>query len=289
MNQQITKICTNPNCIHFGNPQLLINFSKRSILKSGLRSQCKDCDKITEKNRKRCSVVVNFKICSNTNCMNANKKQPITNFYKDSSKLDGYCCKCKTCDKEYHKNLRNYNYNYRKKYRNLPAKFNTYFDKLNKYDECRQDPYNPELLQVRCTYCDRWFNPICSHVISRINAINGKHSGEGRLYCSEGCKTACPTYNQVLYPKDFKPATSREAQPELRKLVLLRDNYTCQKCNKSKEDNPEMELHCHHIDPVINNPIESADIDNCITVCKSCHKEIHKTISGCSFNELKCN
>jgi len=78
-------------------------------------------------------------------------------------------------------------------------------------------------------------------------------------------------------------------QPELRKLVLLRDNYTCQKCNTSKEDNPDLELHCHHIDPVINNPIESADIDNCITLCKLCHKEIHKTISGCGFNELKCN
>jgi len=49
----------------------------------------------------------------------------------------------------------------------------------------------------------------------------------------------------------------------------------------------EAQLHCHHIDPVSQNPIESADIDNCITLCKECHKEVHKK-DDCKYHELRC-
>jgi len=85
-----------------------------------------------------------------------------------------------------------------------------------------------------------------------------------------------------MHLRKNKPATSREVQPALRKLVLERDDWTCQKC-----DSQENGLHCHHIDPVINNPIESSDIDNCITLCKSCHKEIHK-LPNCQYTNLRC-
>ena len=47
-------------------------------------------------------------------------------------------------------------------------------------------------------------------------------------------------------------------------------------------------MYAHHIDPVINNPIESADIDNGITLCRYCHKKIHDS-KGCSLKDLKCN
>jgi 5-methylcytosine-specific restriction endonuclease McrA len=60
-------------------------------------------------------------------------------------------------------------------------------------------------------------------------------------------------------------------QPELRKLVLKRDDYTCQKCNATNT-----ELHCHHYEGIEVNPIESADIDQCITLCKKCHNEVHR-------------
>ena len=73
-------------------------------------------------------------------------------------------------------------------------------------------------------------------------------------------------------------------------MVFKRDNWTCMNpdCNKSKSEFPELELHCHHIDPVINNPIESADIDNCITLCKECHINAHKKTPGCGYAELRC-
>jgi len=75
-------------------------------------------------------------------------------------------------------------------------------------------------------------------------------------------KNACPIFRMRRFPKGFYLGTSREVQPELRQLVLKRDNYTCQKCDKCN-----VELHCHHITGVEQNPIESADVDNCITLC----------------------
>jgi thymidylate synthase (FAD) len=64
-------------------------------------------------------------------------------------------------------------------------------------------------------------------------------------------------------------------------MVLERDNWTCQKCEKRGGH-----IHCHHIDPVILNPIESADLDNCITLCKKCHKWVH-TKEGCRYFKLR--
>ena len=140
------------------------------------------------------------------------------------------------------------------------------------------------VLGVTCVYCGKTYTPRLSEVIRRVAAVNGSAKGEQNFYCSHNCKKACPTFGQRLYPKGFKLATSREVQPGLRKLVLKRDNYRCQKCDKGPE---EVQLHCHHIDPVINNPIESADLDNCITLCKNCHKEVHK-LPNCTYYELKC-
>jgi hypothetical protein len=78
------------------------------------------------------------------------------------------------------------------------------------------------------------------------------NNGECRLYCSENCKQACPTYWQQKYPKGFKHVTSREVNPYLRQMVLERDNWTCQICGKTSK---EAQLHVHHMDPVAQNPM----------------------------------
>ena len=112
--------------------------------------------------------------------------------------------------------------------------------------------------------------------------IKGKlDNGEARFYCSQSCKSNCPIYNQKKYPKGFKKATSREVQPELRQLVFERDNWTCIKCGATSN------LHCHHMEGIKHNPIESCDIDMCITLCKSCHKEVHKQ-KDCRYTDLRC-
>lgn len=52
-------------------------------------------------------------------------------------------------------------------------------------------------------------------------------------------------------------------------------NYTCQKCGISSG-----RIHAHHIIPVSQDIALSKNIDNLITVCDSCHKDIHKTIES---------
>ena len=161
------------------------------------------------------------------------------------------------------------------------------------YDNCKdtlgfcEDIRNQratEILEVRCTYCGQWYAPTRHSVQNRLDAINSLNQGEQRLYCSENCKQACPTFGQHRYPKGFKKATSREVSTYLRQMVFERDNWECQKCGKTIK---ETALHCHHIKGYAQNKILANDIDNCITLCKDCHKEVHKQ-HGCGYVDLQC-
>lgn len=128
---------------------------------------------------------------------------------------------------------------------------------------------------------------ICMWMVNaKIAALKGNQAGESRNYCSDKCKAACPTYNQQLFPKDFKHTSSREAQPILRQFVLERDNYTCQICFKNI---PDIELHCYHILGYKQNRAYAEDPDNCASLCKACHtiKKGHK-LPGCNYKDLRC-
>ena len=160
-------------------------------------------------------------------------------------------------------------------------KYDLYAPQLMPYEECKRSKKDPNILRVKCTYCGKWFVPSRNQIDNRIRGIN--HNDNGRFYCSEGCKKECPIYNQTKYYKGHIGINSREVQPELRQLVFLRDNYECQKCGSKKF------LHCHHFEGVEQNPIESADVDNCITLCRDCHEESHKDY-GCRKIDLrKCS
>jgi len=165
--------------------------------------------------------------------------------------------------------------------------FDTYADQIQFAEEVRRSPDNNAILEVRCTYCGRWFRPSLSQASQRIRVLYGQkgNTGECRLYCSQNCKTSCPTYRKKYWPEGYKPATSREVQPQLRQMRLEIDDYTCQKCEKTID---EAELHCHHYTGTVQNPIESADVDNTITLCKQCHKWVH-TQEGCRYFELRCS
>lgn len=176
------------------------------------------------------------------------------------------------------KNHPNYKGGYTSK--NIP-RYDTYAHQISYAEEVRHSPEDKNVLQVKCTYCNKWYTPKLTNIISRVQVLNGNCIGEARLYCSEECKQNCPIYHKIKYPKGFKPSTSREVQPQLRQLVFERDNWTCQKCGK------EENLHCHHITGIMLNPLESADVDNCITLCKDCHKFMH-TLPNCGYYQLRC-
>jgi hypothetical protein len=167
-------------------------------------------------------------------------------------------------------------------YRNDYALYYTYYDRLT-VEESPTLSEDGIYLEVKCRYCGKYFKPTNLQILRRIQTLIGQMNGTNSIYCSDGCKKACPIYRQIKYPKGFRKATSREVQPELRQMVLKRDNYTCQKCEEK-----DVELHCHHFTGVEQNPIESADLDNCITLCKDCHKGVHKN-TGCKYHELRCD
>lgn len=163
---------------------------------------------------------------------------------------------------------------------NLPV-YDTYAPQIDWCEEVRRESNNENILQVKCTYCGKWYTPTIIQVCGRIKSISGKGTGEGRFYCSNECKHECPIFwTQKNYKFQIGDYT-REVQPELRKMVFERDNYTCKKCSNKKS------LQCHHVEGIRWEPLLSADIDMCITVCKKCHVAIHK-IDKCSTNDLRC-
>jgi hypothetical protein len=166
--------------------------------------------------------------------------------------------------------------------RNIPT-YDTFAYQLEPYGvECRRNNDDCNILEVKChlSNCDSWFIPTILEARNKIRSINTGFCSRN-IYCSDDCKKICPSFNKQIYQEGFKRYTSRESQPALRKLVLERDNWTCQKCGSTKD------LHCHHFEGIEINPVESADIDNCITLCKKCHKEVHKQ-DGCNMQREKC-
>ena len=161
--------------------------------------------------------------------------------------------------------------------------YDTHKNTLGLYEDIRKQK-DTKVLEVRCVYCGQWFAPTYGSVRSRMLATNSLDQGECRLYCSENCKQACPTFGKKLYPKGFKQVTSREVSTYLRKIVLERDNWECKKCGNTIE---EAQLHVHHMDPAAQNPMFQNDADSCITLCKTCHKFVHRQ-QGCRYIDLRC-
>lgn len=249
-----------------------------------------------------------MKICSNKNCIHGGKPQPVSNFDLNKDKKDGYHSNCKDCRKAYRLNnktkiakadkkyrethkehIKEYFNTYFQTYYNLPAKYDSYASKLEKYEEIRRDPKNSEFLQVKCKYDHKWFTPSNSMVRNRVYAVNGKVSGESNFYCSEECKKKCPVFNLRIDPYETKCDQSniREniLQEELRDMVLELDDHTCQMCGRSTNEFPDLKLVCHHIIPVKIDPSLASDINNCTTVCTECHQKLHK-IPECTFGFL---
>jgi len=170
--------------------------------------------------------------------------------------------------------------------KNIP-RYDVYSKQLNPVEKIRRNNLDKNILEIKCAYCGDWYIPKLHTVIDRIRSINSTSFGDHGLYCSDKCKQECSIYRQVKYPKGFKPATSREVQAELRQMRFEIDDYTCQRCKK-RQDELDVALHCHHIEGIRWEPLESADLDKVITLCKTCHLEVHQ-IEGCGYHDMKCN
>ena len=184
--------------------------------------------------------------------------------------------KCPTCNNENRSGSNSHLWKGGVRELNIPL-YDTHAHKIEFCEEVRRDPDNKDWLQVRCTNneCNKWFMPKTTQVYNRVYSINHINQGENRFYCSEECKHSCSLYGQVMYPKGFaKDNGYRPDHNEWAVMVKERDSYECQRCGAVEN------LIAHHIEGLNVNPIESADIDIGITLCKKCDKKAHSEI-GC--------
>ena len=85
-----------------------------------------------------------------------------------------------------------------------------------------------------------------------------------------------PMYNPLLTDKErlYKRMLISGIQT-WRKNILIKDNYTCRKCKKIGELHNGL-LEAHHINNFRDFEELRLNINNGITLCKDCHKKIHK-------------
>lgn len=103
VNGEIYKLCT--KCLQY-KPMTLEFFSKRSNVKCGFCSHCKQCDKEKEKNRIR---IQPFDKQGNLYCLRCKTYKPISEFYENASTTKNrnfYSNNCKQCESERHKEYR---------------------------------------------------------------------------------------------------------------------------------------------------------------------------------------
>ena len=96
---------------------------------------------------------------------------------------------------------------------------------------------------------------------------NTKHAGK---YCSWDCMGVARRDKKNYFWKDGGwKKVGRVGQTKWARAILKRDNGTCQFCGAIKN------LDTHHIDSYLNYPEKRLDIDNGITLCRSCHIWVH--------------
>jgi hypothetical protein len=183
---------------------------------------------------------------------------------------------------------------YKKVRAKSPAKYSTYINHLQKYEECRRSPSNLDLIEVKCKHCNKWFVPTISQSNNRKNAIIGIATGDCNFYCSDDCKSLCPIYKTKIYKKDQNKEpiyTTNEyllwkesvKQLNIQEFGILQ----CEYCGNQNFD----ELHVHHINPKKNNPMVALDINNGLVCCgmnsvNQCHIKYGHSDIECQTSTL---
>ena len=182
----------------------------------------------------------------------------------------------KEYNKEYYERNKVYYKEYRKEYRKSSAKYEIYAHRLT-VEESPKKGKKGELL-VRCTKCREYFAPTNSEVSGRVSALEGKRSGECRLYCSQEFKDSCEVYWVKNDP--YAEHAQFERDPQWAKMVKERAKFTCERCGSTSD------LEAHHEVPVKVNPELVSDEDNGICLCHECHMKAHSE-SGCTLADLR--
>ena len=140
----------------------------------------------------------------------------------------------------------------------------------NKYcsRECYDAVHNIKNKLRKCPTCEEFFEAKTSE----------------DKYCSWDCYNEdrhMPTgEDHWNWQGGISPPSRGPQAKQWRLKVYARDQYTCQKCG-SKED-----LRAHHIYAWFFYESLRYEIDNGITLCEECHKQVHKTFGYYSREEM---
>ena len=102
-------------------------------------------------------------------------------------------------------------------------------------------------------------------VLARAKQFAETHSGEDHWNWKGGVTSEM---QKIRHSREYD---------EWRFAVYKRDNYTCQHCKKKCRGR---EIVAHHLKNFKDFPKERFDISNGITLCRKCHKIVHKEIGG---------
>lgn len=251
--------------------------NKKSISDYGKKYYEENKDRISSRHRQ-------YYVDNVTTIQSSNKKYREDNKEKIHKQKKVYCANNRKKIREHKKEYYTNNIDAIKQRRIDNAKYYLYYDKLT-IDESPRLSVDGVSLEAKCKYCGAYFIPNGLQVVSRVQALNSTSLGDAFIYCSDNCKEACPIYRKHKYPAGFKHTTSREVNPMIRQMCFEEDDWECQKCGKSGKD---VSLHCHHILGYAKHPQLGNDIENVITLCKECHKNIHSHI-GCRYVDLQKN
>jgi len=181
--------------------------------------------------------------------------------------------------------------------RNLSS-YETYSPQLERYEKIRPDPGEPEVLQVCCTHCEKWFNPSRSAVKSRLEALNTADGSENRLYCSDECKKKCEVYRKSTFQcincgRWFLGAGIQiycnDCSPYRKTFSTSTKKAICNRDLRLGRINKDSKYDIHHILGVAEFPEHADEVWNgwAIDVKSDLHSIIHN-VCGLSKKDISC-
>ena len=283
------KLCT--KCI---TEKSIKEFPKDKYKKDGHGVICKQCNKnkvkvYQEENKARTAIPnLVFKKCSVCGI----EKEP-AEFREDKATKDGLYNYCKECSslvgKTYHKKNRASILEKKRIYRLLNP------DKIKAYAKSYYNQHTEEMKQKKKTYVlnnkekiaetnrgyrknnkdrirqyQKIYNEEHKEEIARQSKLHRiiyyKENKEEIIrrvtkYTIERCKIDLEYKNKI----SAAWYVSRVLKPQ----ILERDNYRCQLCGC--QDTVSNRLECHHILPKSISPDRIEDMDNLVTLCRTCH------------------
>lgn len=184
-------------------------------------------------------------------------------------------------DKEVYVGIKNKQYYIERGY-NIPTIEKTYYYKNGKKDRTRfitpkgtkikvkiEDvPLQSNIkINVQCDYCNKKYK-------IKYNDYY-KQNHDGKIYCNKCANTILftgynsPKWNDKLSQEERIKNRKTDNDIIWKKMVLARDNYTCQKCNKKSN------LIVHHLNGYNWCIKERYSVENGICLCENCHKNFH--------------